>query len=99
MTNKEIFVPHFKDIKDEIYWKNEIEIVNHRKGLYLNISVFNLILMTILKYLKIYINKMKKKEKKIPHKKFKNLIEKEQINIPVNIYMTSHFSGLVQVLK
>jgi hypothetical protein len=42
---------------------------------------------------------MKKKEKKIPHKKFKNLIEKEQINIPVNIYMTSHFSGLVQVLK
>ena len=52
MTNKEIFVPHFKDIKDEIYSKNEIEIVNHRKGLYLNISVFNLILMTILKYKK-----------------------------------------------
>jgi hypothetical protein len=75
MTNKEIFVPHFKDIKGEIYWKNEIEIVNHRKGLYLNISVFNLILMTILKYkkmyMKIYINKMKKQTNKYLTNSFK----------------------------
>jgi hypothetical protein len=37
--------------------------------------------------------------KQIPHKQFINLIEKGQINIPVNIYMTSNFPGLVQVLK
>jgi hypothetical protein len=55
--------------------------------------------MTILKYLKIYINKMKKTNKKIPQKQFLNPIDKGQINIPANIYMTSHFPGLVQVLK
>ena len=49
--------------------------------------------------MKIYINKMTKTKKQIPHKQFINLIEKGQINIPVNIYMTSHFHGLVQVLK
>ena len=68
MTNRYIFVLHFKDINHEIYWKNEIEIVNHRKGLYLNISVYYLILMTILKYMKIYINKMtKQKNKYLPN--------------------------------
>jgi hypothetical protein len=50
-------------------------------------------------FMKIYINKIKKQTKKIPHKKFQNPIEKGQINIPVNIYMTSHFTALVQVLK
>jgi hypothetical protein len=49
--------------------------------------------------MKIYINKIKKTNKKIPYKKFQNPIEKGQINIPVNIYMTSHFPGLVQVLR
>jgi hypothetical protein len=32
-------------------------------------------------------------------KHFQNPIEKGQINIPANIYMTSYFPGLVQVLK
>ena len=50
-------------------------------------------------YMKIYINKIKKQTKKIPHEKFQNPIEKGQINIPINIYMTSHFTGLVQVFK
>jgi hypothetical protein len=39
--------------------------------------------------MKIYINKIKKQTKKIPHKKFQNPIEKGQINITVNIHMTS----------
>ena len=47
--------------------------------------------------MKIYINKMTKQSKKIPHKQFIYLIEIGQINISVNIYMTSHFPGLLQV--
>jgi hypothetical protein len=77
-----------------------IAVVNHRKGLYLNISVFYLISMTILKYRKIYINKRKKQTKNTSQRKqFQSPIEKGNINIPVNIYMTSHFPGLVQVLE
>ena len=41
---------------------------------------------------------MKKKKKK-KEKQFQNPTEKGKIDIPVNIYMTSHFPGLVQVLE
>ena len=42
---------------------------------------------------------MTKQSKKIPHKQFIYLIEIGQINISVNIYMTSHYPGLLQVYE
>jgi hypothetical protein len=44
--------------------------------------------------MKIYISKMKKTSIK-KAKQFQNPTEKGKIDIPVNIYMTSHFPGLV----
>jgi len=43
---------------------------------------------------------MKNKQKNTSQaKQFQNPKEKGQIDIPANIYMTSHFPGLVQVLE
>jgi hypothetical protein len=53
--------------------------------------------MTILKYMNIYIFKMKKQTKRSETVSKSN--REREIDIHVNIYMTSHFPGLVQVLE